>query len=129
MKKIASIFLITLFLFGSTEAYQLLKIPMLVNHFIKHKKEDASITFVGFLRMHYNKKIIVDNDFQQDMQLPFKTNDDTDGCLTGSISLPAPRIIIDIISIPLCIQKFTILNEQLHPLIAEQDIFQPPRLA
>jgi hypothetical protein len=127
LKKIASIFLILLFLFGSTEAYQLLKLPMLVNHFIKHKHEDASITFIGFLKMHYKKKIVVDDDFQQDMQLPFKTND-ADGCLTASISLPSPRITIDILPTPVLKQKFAIHDEQVHPLLSEQKIFQPPRL-
>lgn len=128
MKKAASIFLITLFLFGSTEAYQLLKLPMLVNHYIKHKKGNTSLSFIGFLKMHYKKTIVVDDDFQQDQKLPFKTND-ADGLLTASISFPSPRIIIEILPTPTVKQKFSIHNEHLHPLVSDQDIFQPPRVA
>lgn len=77
--------------------------------------------------MHYKKKIVVDDDFQQDMQLPFKTND-ADGCFTASISLPAPRITIDILPTPVLNQKFAIHDEQVPPLLTVQNIFQPPRL-
>ncbi len=52
---------------------QLLKIPLLVQHYLEHKEETHSITIWQFLYMHYaleNPKS-VDND---DMKLPFKTS-------------------------------------------------------
>lgn len=70
----------------------------------------------------------MDDDFQQDQKLPFKTND-ADGLLTASISFPSPRIIIEILPTPTVKQKFSIHNEHLHPLVSDQDIFQPPRVA
>lgn len=126
MRKLIAISLLLLFLFGSTEAYQLLKLPLLVKHFIEHKKENPAISIAMFIRMHYQKKIVVDDDFQKDMQLPFKTND---ACclLTASTSLPSPIITIEILSTPLVKKTITLHKENLIPLQNPQDIFQPPK--
>jgi hypothetical protein len=115
-----------LFLFGSTEAYQLLKLPLLVKHFIEHKRENPAISVIAFLKMHYQKKIVVDSDFQKDMQLPFKTND---ACclLVASTSLPSPVISIEIISIPVVRKQLAVYKVNFKPLQAPQDIFQPPK--
>lgn len=115
-----------LFLFGSTEAYQLLKLPLLVKHYVHHKRGNPELTVVAFLKMHYPNKIVVDADFQQDMQLPFKTNG-AKILQTASVVLPAPRIIIETIPAPLVKQSIALHQEQLNPLQPSQDIFQPPR--
>jgi hypothetical protein len=61
-----------LYLASATETYQLLKMPLLVQHFIKHKAENPETTLFAFLEMHYAQPQTFDDDWQQDMQLPFK---------------------------------------------------------
>ncbi|MDE3236555.1 MAG: hypothetical protein KGO81_11420 [Bacteroidota bacterium] len=126
MKKVVAIFLFSLYFFGSTEAYQLLKLPLLVKHYIKHKEEDPSINITAFLKLHYNKKMVVDDDFQQDMQLPFKTNN-ADACLVASVSMPASPVIFEYVPLPEVKNEFIMKNDlqPIHPL--RSAIFQPPK--
>ncbi len=70
MKKWFSILLLSFYLVSTTELYQLLKIPVLVEHFIDHKKENKEITFIDYLKMHYNDPV-KDADYQTDQKLPF----------------------------------------------------------
>jgi len=126
MKKAAAIFLFILYLFGSTEAYQLLKLPMLVQHYIKHEKEQPGISLLAFLKMHYSKNILIDDDWQQDMKLPFKTHD-SDVCMMASVSLPSHRIIFDIVPPPVVSPTFVICETNQYSFLSLQDIFQPPK--
>lgn len=128
MRKFISIALIALFFFGNTEAYQLLKLPLLVKHYIKHKHEDPAISFIAFLQLHYQDKTVVDADFQQDMQLPFKTND-AKMIQLASVSLPSPRISIEILPTPVVKKTLSIHHEQLYSLNTPHDIFQPPKIS
>lgn len=52
--------------------YQLLKLPILIQHFSEHKALDPTISFTDFLSMHYWGEDIDDNDYDRDMKLPFK---------------------------------------------------------
>lgn len=61
------------YLFASTEFAQILRIPLLVEHFVEHKHEDESITLYEFFVMHYLDEQHLDGDYDKDMRLPFKT--------------------------------------------------------
>lgn len=61
-------------MFSATELNQLLKTPILIQHFITHKKENPKLSFVGFLEMHYFNGNPHDKDYNQDMRLPFKSH-------------------------------------------------------
>ena len=74
MKKLISVAILSLYLISATEFYQLLKLPMLIEHFIQHKKENKTITLFSFLQMHYIGPNVKDADYEQDMKLPFKTH-------------------------------------------------------
>jgi len=52
---------------------QLLKAPVLFEHFKEHQRLDASISFMDFLIHHYSFEKHTDNDESRDMQLPFKS--------------------------------------------------------
>jgi hypothetical protein len=49
--------------------------PLLVQHFMKHKADNPETTLFAFLEMHYAHPQTYDDDWQQDMQLPFKVHD------------------------------------------------------
>ena len=70
MKKWISILLLSFYLVSTTELYQLLKIPTLVEHFIEHNGDNPEITLISFLKMHYDDPV-KDDDYQKDQQLPF----------------------------------------------------------
>ncbi|MFY8004133.1 MAG: hypothetical protein ACOVNR_04795, partial [Chitinophagaceae bacterium] len=72
MKKAIAYFLSLIYLFAATEASQLLKIPLLIKHYQNHQLE-KKVSFIGFLKQHYVDAFEYDADYQQDLQLPFKT--------------------------------------------------------
>ena len=71
MRTAVAIFLLVLFTITQTPVGQLLKLPLLIEHFYKHQKREG-ISVATFLRDHYSKKHN-DADRLEDAQLPFKT--------------------------------------------------------
>lgn len=120
--------LLVLYLLGTTEAYQLLKTPLLVNHYLKHKQENNHITFLKFIQMHYTGDVVYDDDYAQDMQLPFKTHE-VDACCLFSVSLPVSPIEIATTTV----HYITTLqpSRNIHFKLSNHsfDIFQPPKKA
>lgn len=70
MKKLISIVLLSLYLVSTTELYQLLKMPLLVEHYIQHKNLNPEMSFTAFLKTHYENPV-KDSDYDQDQRLPF----------------------------------------------------------
>lgn len=117
--------LLALYLFAATEAYQLLKLPLLAIHFIQHCKEDPGMTLAAFMDMHYAEETVFDEDWQDDMQLPFKT------CQHGELSAVATiRTEPLVLPIPIVYDNgciFTPHLPSLYRIIKVTKIFQPPR--
>jgi hypothetical protein len=59
-------------LVSTTELYQLLKLPVLLEHYTEHKKQNSDLSFLDFLSLHYNQAFDHDN---TDHKLPFKSHD------------------------------------------------------
>jgi len=128
MRKTAATFLLLFYIFGATDASQLLKLPLLVQHFITHRQENPSISFIAFMQLHYQDKTVIDKDFQEDMQLPFKTHE-TDCCLSMSMAtvVPSPiEIRMNAIKEPEI--THTLFNVDIPLLLSSPSIFQPPRI-
>jgi hypothetical protein len=70
VKKIIAVLLLLIYLVSTTEAYQLLKIPLLIGHYREHKKQYPEITVAAFLKMHYDHPQ-KDADYETDQKLPF----------------------------------------------------------
>ena len=73
MKKCLAVILLSLYLCATTELYQFLKIPILVEHYFEHKSENPEMTVFAFLKMHYDNPV-KDADWQTDQKLPFITH-------------------------------------------------------
>ena len=71
MKSFAAMFLLSLSTFTQTPLGQLLKLPVLIEHFYKHQRNDR-VSLWEFLNDHYSKEHN-DADRSEDEQLPFKT--------------------------------------------------------
>lgn len=67
--------LISAVLFTGTPLQQLLKLPVLVQHYFEHKQTNNSLSFANFLKLHYfeEEEDEDDNDYSRDSQLPFKS--------------------------------------------------------
>lgn len=90
MKNGIIILFISVYLFSSTELHQLLKLPILYEHFQEHHEENNSLSFLDFIAMHYSSNDIHKSDQDEDMKLPFKS---PDGCFSASIIAFLPQAI------------------------------------
>lgn len=75
VKKYISISILVIYMISSTELSQLLRIPLLIEHFIEHNQDGNQLSIGDFFHMHYIEKQHMDADYDKDMQLPFKTAD------------------------------------------------------
>jgi hypothetical protein len=75
VKKSASIFLLTIYLFANTQFCELIKIGVFINHFVEHQYENEEITISRFVVIHYFSGNVMDDDYDRDMELPFKSHD------------------------------------------------------
>lgn len=126
MKKCVAILLLSLYVFGATDAYQLLKFPLFIQHYIVHKQQNPSLSIAGFLQIHYNDGLlVVDDDFEQDMQLPFKTSQVSFG-QSNNIIIPSVTPI-NFFSAETYREDFFNYKQQLHCLLNKNSIFQPPK--
>ncbi len=80
--------MLSVVLLAQTELHQLLKLPALISHYLEHKAHNPTIGLGGFLVLHYLQTPIHDDDYERDMQLPFKAND----CMTLQVHTTAPII-------------------------------------
>lgn len=128
MKKLITIFVFAIYLFSSTEAYQLFKIPTLIQHYNEHKAEHVGITFIQFLKIHYLEPVKYDADYAQDKQLPFKDHSE-DYCFWVVPSMPIQKFEIALTPIPVAKQNTYTYYQCNYSYITAHDIFQPPRTA
>lgn len=84
MKNMLAIFFLSVYLLSTTELFQLLKLPILMEHFAEHKQQDDSMSFLGFLIHHYGGHQ-PDADWATDMKLPFMQLSDSSG-LSASVA-------------------------------------------
>jgi len=128
MQKAATIFLLSLYLFGATDAYQFLKLPSFITHYITHKHDNPNISLADFIEIHYQDEIVIDDDFQQDMQLPFKTHA-ADCCLSMSLATEVPSPLeIKLQAIEQTPATHILFNDDIPLLLSAPSIFQPPRV-
>ena len=126
MKRTIAIFFASLYLLGSTEAYQFMKFPLLIQHYRIHRQSDKDISFLKFIDIHYLQNQPFDSDYQQDMQLPFKTSNRTISYLNfDSVLIPKQPSVIAVFY---CLNKsFRHFDDSKHASLNHGNIFQPPR--
>ena len=124
MKRLAAIILFSIYVFGATEACQLLKLPFLVNHFIEHNSSNKkAISFIGFLKMHYSDQHASTDD--QHERLPFKTVDIC--CIAGHTVIPASEIALQVPDYYIIAVAYASYQPGDYILNHTGDIFQPPK--
>lgn len=126
MKKLICILFLGAYLISSTELRQLLKFPLLIQHYAEHKEQNNNLSLLQFLAMHYNDEDIIDLDYSKDQQLPFKSQ----GGYTGAVlSVFEPATFYSLvpkveITVPVA---HTISNESFISSSFRSSIWQPPK--
>ncbi len=90
MRKFILYILLFGYIFSTTELHQLLKMPVLLEHYKEHKQKNQSLTIIGFLELHYLKGNLKDSDYEKDMQLPFKNFQDNHPNIVLALPKEAP---------------------------------------
>lgn len=100
--------------------------PMLVEHFIEHRKENKNITLYQFLSMHYTMGDVKDADYEKDMKLPFKTHDN---CIATVLNVYLPSQKITVIKpVQFIEKKYPKAQEKYLYSSFLSIIWQPPRI-
>jgi hypothetical protein len=104
----------------------LLKLPLLVEHFIEHREENKNITLWQLLHIHYGMGDVKDGDYDKDMKLPFKTHDN---CVTALSSVYLPSAKVSIEKPIQFLQKESFVKKDQSLLTSFlSNIWQPPRI-
>ena len=121
MKKAVAIFLLVLMVSIQTPFGQLFKLPLLVEHYLKHQKQDG-ISLINFLEDHYVSDHW-DADLPEDEQLPFKNT------MLYSIgyAILAPIVQANVLA-PLLTEKKVVFPDTYNPQQHLASIFHPPRV-
>lgn len=105
MKRWFSIVLIFVFLCSTTEFYQFLRIPILIEHYLDHKSNNSTLGFIAFLQLHYDHHV-KDADWETDQKLPFLS----DGDYLTTIYTFTPKFFIELKKESLKIHASTIIS-------------------
>jgi hypothetical protein len=126
VKRFSAILLLSVTLLSQTELHQLLKLPVLVQHFIEHRAENKDISVTGFIILHYFSGNTKDKDYERDMQLPFKTTDCT-ASVAFAIIPPQPVSILQ----PVVVINtwYPAINNNCNHYSRTSDIWQPPKFS
>ena len=110
-----------------TEVHQLLKMPLLVEHYLEHKQENKQLSLLSFFEMHYLNGQHLDSDQDKDMQLPFKNFQDNH-----------PNVVLALPEQITFFEPQPAIQDELVPNFNESQVFissfltsiwQPPKIA
>lgn len=73
VRQITGFLLLGIYLAVASPLQELLKLPVLLEHFQEHLREKPQTSVLGFVILHYFSGSPHDSDYERDMQLPFKT--------------------------------------------------------
>ena len=123
-----AIFFLSAYLISTTELSQLLKFPVLVEHYVEHKEKNPEISIVDFLVLHYNNNLENhphDDDYDQDQKLPFIVHTD----ILSFCFVYAPSLSFDIKVMFPVNQKSKVLSfdDTFSDNNFLSSIWQPPR--
>ena len=74
VRKFVAISILIVFLLGKSEFFQLLRISTLIEHYLEHSSQDPEMNLFKFIAIHYAHHLTIDEDYDKDMKLPFKSN-------------------------------------------------------
>jgi hypothetical protein len=113
---------------ATIELYQLLKLPVLIEHFMEHQEQNKDITLIEFLYLHYANGDVRDADYEKDMKLPFKSH--SNNCSANIIAVVANASIKIVFPLKSNFAELKILifaKKISFASLYHSNIWQPPR--
>jgi hypothetical protein len=120
MKRTVAISLLVLHLGLFTEMKEMVRLPLLVEHYLEHRELVPEMSFLQFLAMHYKTDVAHD---ATDMELPFKGCDQS--CFCPTFTVPDQRLPVEVVSTDR--QEYFVEYVSFIPSSGLDEIFQPPR--
>jgi hypothetical protein len=106
---------------SATEISQLFKLPKLIEHVSAHQ-----LSLWDFLCMHYGQGNVFDTDYNEDMKLPFKMENNT-VALTSSNYYPLLSTVNIIVPTEFTEKNTYVVTEQFILSSYLSNIWQPPK--
>jgi hypothetical protein len=123
LKRFIAIGLLLLYVNSNTELHEMMRVPVLFEHYSHHKQLVSDISFWEFLAMHYKTDVSHDAD---DNELPFK---DPAHSFTASV-IALPVIKLELIETKrITLVTHSVIYQETFIASHLSDIFQPPRLS
>jgi hypothetical protein len=129
LKKAAAISFLLIFLLANTELKQLLKLPVLIHHYMEHDEDDAGKSLLAFLQEHYaeeHAKAATQHHDQDHENLPFKSHQD--GFSQSNFFCATPATFDYESERTIKVITNSIYIESSHCPSALSKIWQPPRI-
>jgi hypothetical protein len=124
IRRIAAFSFLSIYLLGSTEAHQILRLPVFVKHFQDHQIENPDQGLIRFIFDHYIS--LHDAHDSRHEQLPFKSHD----CVASGVASLTPEVV----GSPLPQPEY--VHQIIHPPVSccftntvYASIWQPPKLS
>lgn len=125
MRKAVAAFFLTIILLAQSPLQQLLKLPVLMEHFAEHKiRSRGEISFFEFIHLHYFTTHPDDGDADRDQQLPFRSSE---VIMMGS-TVMVPEQILPGFEPPVFKERtYPLFNVTGFSSLFAYDIWQPPK--
>jgi len=128
VKSIFPYILLLIVLGNSPGLREIWKVPTLGIHYYEHLHQQENLSFLEYLDLHYGDDVVIDDDFERDMKLPFKLQQ------TGAVALflvepPILQFVKPMTELISTTQKF---NKDQNEILDSQyllGVFHPPKLA
>lgn len=126
MKRLAAIFFLFTLLFANTQFGEILKLPMLVHHYIEHEQLEPKVSLIDFLIEHYaNPSQHRDYAHHHHDNLPLKSAN----CHLSNVISIVPEIFTELAENELFLDQLNLSTYRNHPYTNKyvDQIWQPPR--
>ncbi len=125
MRQSSAIALLLFYLLVNTELQEMVRIPVLFQHYAEHKQLNKEVSFAGFIVLHYFSGEVKDGDAQRDQQLPFKGAHCEE--VTTSIAIPAESFKDPLPEVSFAMIKTAGYVSLFNSSLFQFTIWQPPR--
>ena len=126
MRRANAISLLLLYFFlVNTELREIVRLPILLEHFTEHKLQNKDVSFLDFIVLHYFSSDVKDADHERDEQLPFRGVHWEES--SAPVALPVESFNGPVPGIPHTILKVEMHLSRFHSSLFQFTIWQPPK--
>ncbi len=124
MKRRAAYIFLAIYLLGATELSQLLKMPLLLEHYMEHKMGNGDLSLTSFIYMHYVTDDGDATDEKRDQNLPFKS---AHFQLQNSVVFTVAKYELPKIIVPITPSVWPVFSSNFIPKAPVGSLFRPPK--